>query len=285
MQTYIARQHLAIKPESVHAYFDRVAFWIKTPADKAALDYLQSNSGHCFHRQKAARFDKSYRQWVDLKQPNQNALAWIADRNDAYINRAEVALDAVFSNWADRDDARDFLDWSIIRNWHGQQRVVIVGERNPTRYDGSRYARNSIKIYPCPHSRVTGELHCLHIEWRLNDIRAMRRAGINSGSDLLEFNHRKFWEKRLLLLEVEPERLGRLLNNRNNQTRNRQPRFVTYSHGKKVNVDGRMGAVVVNSVSSIQELIDRYGSEVRLKRVMRSIGNEGWLPGSDDKNG
>jgi hypothetical protein len=60
---------------------------------------------------------------------------------------------------------------------------------------------------------VTGELWCLHLEWRLRSLKAVRAAGIESGEDLIGFNHREFWQKRLLLFDVDRQRLGRLIRN------------------------------------------------------------------------
>ena len=57
---------------------------------------------------------------------------------------------------------------------------------------------------------MTGELNCLHLEWHLNGVRAVWNAGILSGADLLKWDHRAFWNKRLLLYEIEPWRLGKI---------------------------------------------------------------------------
>jgi hypothetical protein len=72
-----------------------------------------------------------------------------------------------------------------------------------TRYDADRAAQNGIVFYKEDHSRITGEEYCLHLEWRLNRLRAVRAAGIETGQDLLKFDHRAFWQKRLRLYEVD----------------------------------------------------------------------------------
>jgi hypothetical protein len=143
----------------------------------------------------------------------------------------------------------------------------------------SRRAPNSIVFYQPGFSRITGELNVLHLEWRLNRLRSVRNAGIESGRDLLAFDHRQFWEKKLLLYDIEPERLGRLLRNRSTGRRSRRSAIGNYGHGGQFNLDGRTGHVLINSVGSVQELIDRYGSWLRLHRVLSRMVTESLLPG------
>jgi hypothetical protein len=42
---------------------------------------------------------------------------------------------------------------------------------NGSRYDPSRAAPQRIVVYSEKNSRVTGELNCLHLEWRLKGLR------------------------------------------------------------------------------------------------------------------
>jgi hypothetical protein len=60
-------------------------------------------------------------------------------------------------------------------------------------------------------SRVTREINCLHLEWRLKGLKAVRAAGINSGRDLLVSDHVGFWQKRLRLYDVDRRLLGQLM--------------------------------------------------------------------------
>jgi hypothetical protein len=97
--------------------------------------------------------------------------------------------------------------------------------------------------------------------------------GIQTGRDLLNFDHRSFWQKRLLFQTVDPDQLGRLIRNRNAGKRSR------VSDDTAV----RTGHVFVNSVSSIQELIDKYRKLGKLSRILQTIPNEGWLPSSQSE--
>ena len=118
-------------------------------------------------------------------------MAWVASRSDAFINQAEIALDYCFDIGADRDDAADFLDQRLIRRWHGKLQLIKKlytdwqGRTRlsaQSRYDAGRWAPNSLVLYKEEEfSRITGELNCLHIEWRLCGGRALRSAGIYRG--------------------------------------------------------------------------------------------------------
>jgi hypothetical protein len=266
----IAATTTLTKTESVWPFFDKVAVWLRRPASKTALAELKKQCGHLHVGNHRARFDGNFRQRLELKQPTDAALRWLAARDDALINQIEVALDFIFGNWADRDDAYDFLNRHLVRRWHGKrQEIRVYAGKAQTRYDGPRAARNSLVLYRQEFSRVTGELCAVHFEWRLRGARAVRGAGISSGQCLLKFDHRAFWERRLLLCDIEPERLGRYLRNQTEGSKSR----VT---GK---LDSRTGHVVINGCSTVQEIIDRY-SRLRIQRVMTRLPVNDWLPAS-----
>ena len=63
-------------------------------------------------------------------------------------------------------------------------------------YEGKRGAPNLIAMYADKCSKVTGEVHCVHLDWRISRSYAIRRAGISNVRDLVHFDHRKFWSER-----------------------------------------------------------------------------------------
>ena len=71
----------------------------------------------------------------------------------------------------------------------------------------------------------------------LNGLKAVRRAGIKSGQDLLEFDHRRFWKKRLQFYEVDRGRLGRLIRNRRSSKRSRTTEMQQRGNWGMVDVD------------------------------------------------
>jgi hypothetical protein len=152
---------------------------------------------------------------------------------------------------------------------------VHPGKRG-TRYDGPRTAANTTKLYKDDYSRITGETDVTRIEWRLNGSRALRAAGIHSARDLLDFDHYRFWKKRLRLFGVDIERLGRLF------------RIGKRGRKRSLPTDERMGRTLLNSVleerkedgvvvARVQKLIDNYGS-ARIRRALVPIAVDALLP-------
>jgi hypothetical protein len=278
----IPRRPTPIKPSAICTYFDKIQFWVLTPLDSMTIASLerQCGRGGIHVGDKPAKFGPRYRQRIELRQPSDEALAWLAGHDDALINRVEIAIDFVFNSWAERDDECEFLHRHIARRWHGKNQEIrliksdsdvgddVVGG---TRYDAGRWAPNGIVFYPEHHSRVTGELACLHLEWRLNGLKSVQAAGIKSGGDFLEFNHRQFWKKHLLLSEVDIERLGRLNRNHVKGKRSR-------ANQTAARINRRTGEAIQRSYFTVQELIDRQKQYYRVHRALSPISIEFLLP-------
>ena len=284
----IPRRPTPIKPTAIHAYFDKIQFWVLNRLDHETIASLreQCGRGGLYVDNRRKRFDGRFRQRIELRQPFDNAIAWLAQRDDALVNRVEIAIDYVFKSWADRDDAWEFLHRHLVRRWHGKRQEIRLITSNPdsgddvfggTRYDAGRWAPNGTVFYLEKHSRITGEVACLHLEWRLNRLKAVRAAGIESGRDLLEFNHREFWQKRLLLYYVDRERLGRLIRNRSKGKRNRVSK-VDQAGRYRIYIDGRTGETHVRAHYTAQELIDKLRPLIRINRALVPIPNELLLP-------
>jgi hypothetical protein len=291
------------KPRAVRPYFDKLQIWLPVPANDEELAQAKSGCGQggLFSECKTARFDAKFQQRIELRQPTDAGLHWAAKHHDGLVNRLEVTLDYVFDCEADRDAAFNFFHRHLVRRWHGKkQKIKLVRgdssrrsrkrsepqlveeiEVGETRYDAGR-APNKIVFYQEEFTRVTGELHCLHLEWHLNGVRSLRSAGIHSLADLLQFDHRGFWRKRLLLFEIDAEKLGRLVRNKRNRTRSRTAAFGTYRFGHLFNRDAKFGNLMIRACVTAQELIDRTGATFRVHRALVGIptGFFDGLPGS-----
>ncbi len=154
-------------------------------------------------------------------------------------------------------------------------------EDGETRYDGPRWAPNLLVLYKDDCSRITGEPYCLHVEWKANGVRAVRGTGIHSPADLANFDHRTFWQERLRLVDVDPERLGRLIRNRHDGGKSRTGDIQTRKWDRlRWNADEYYGRAAV-ACGSMQELLDKYGAKYRIHRIVTSIPNGDWLLGRD----
>ena len=297
----IPRRTTPIKPTAREAYFDKISFWLANPLDRNTLASLERECGQggLYAEDRSARWSRRYRQRIEFKQPSDQALRWLGRRDDALINRVEIAIDYIYRNRGETEDAFGFLHRHLVRRWHGkrQQIKLVRGDRSSsrnnravevvddigaaqTRYDAGR-APNKVVFYCKQYSRITGELNCLHLEWHLNGKRATQRAGIKVGQDLAEFNYRQFWQVRLLLYRVDAERLGRLIRNRSRGKRSRTSQFEQWGDRFTVNIDAKTGSVHIHACDTVQELIDKlkrsFGFD-RIRRALVPISNESLLP-------
>lgn len=267
------------KPANVLCYFDKLQTWFRNPLSRITLGKLRKNCGKggLYFENSPARFDWAFKQRVEFRQPDDCLLNWLAERDGALINRIEITLDLIFTCSVKRDDAFEFIDRHLIRRWHSHKHEVRIYrssgnsyervhiDNGQSRYDGGRWAPNSIVTYVEDFSRATGERFCLHHEWRARGVRAVRGTGISTAKDLVGFDYRKFWDERLLLADVQPAKIGALLRKRSNPDKNRER-------------DARTGHVIISSVATMQELFDKYGSLLRLSRIADRIDHRHLLP-------
>jgi hypothetical protein len=253
------------KPIAVNAYFDLIQIWRREPLDDEAYSWLKSQCGSLYRENKPARHDYRLCQRLEMKQLSEVGLRWLISQDDAYLNRLEVALDLHFLSEEERDEAFKFIHHHFIRRNRGRKQQIVLLRGGPgnkservshidladTFYDARRGSRNLFVAYKQDYSRITGEvLPVLHIEWRVNGIRSLRRLGIQSVADLDKFDFRRFWARHLLLVDLAPETLGRLVRNRLEGTKSRT----------STQQDRRAGSSLLKSCGgSIQELLDKHG--------------------------
>jgi hypothetical protein len=278
---------IQIEPLAVHPSIDRFQAWLPKPATYAELRQLRSD-GLIYVINAPARFDHRYLQCLQFLRPRKASLDWLAPRSDALLNRIEIALDYIFDCRRVQDSGLYLLHRSVVRRWHSPKQEIRLYRADSlgrpirvydifdaeTRYDAGRWARNVMITYREHHSRITGEPYVLHHEWRANGAQAVRATGINSPRDLLNFDHRAFWQRRFLLYEIDEELLGRLLRNRNERTRRRAEQRC----GLKS--DRRVGQTFSASYSTVQEIIDGLRHLVRIDRALVPLPIEPWLPPS-----
>ena len=282
------------KPINVYGYFDRIQFWLKLPIGDAQIEHLkrQCGKGGIYVENRRARFNPKYVQRIELKQPTKSALTWLSHRQDAFINVVEVALDLVFETLLDRDATKELFDKHFIRSWHRKDQQIVFLKRQAdgaperiynfsraqTRYDATGWKANSTVIYKESHTRVTGELNCVHIEWRLKGAKSVCNAGFKTGNDLLRFDHRSFWKKKLKLSYIDPERLGRYLRNKATKGKTKSSQIQKDRFGIVRNFDRKLGMIILNSANTIQELLDEYKQPFRLEKIIEALPVNSYLP-------
>jgi hypothetical protein len=208
-----------IKPLAIYPYFDVVTVWFKRPLSRKNRDLLRRHCGPGTRPMRPSPW-LNFREGWRLHQPSDKALAMLARRSGVHINYAEFALDWIFETEDEREHAFGFVDLTHVKKHHHQQELRYC---RGTRYTASRHAAINFVAYDDKPCRVTGEVCCLHLEWRVRRPRTLRRLGMHCIADLLEFDHRQFWEERLLLYEVDVAKLGRRHRNHCRSSRGQAP--------------------------------------------------------------
>ena len=261
-------------PIGAYAYFDQVRLWVERPLTRLELAPIAAECVYLQACNEPSRFlAGKYRQLLRLHRPSSVALEWVA-KSGGLLNYAEVALDALFDNLAQRDDAECFWRYAWCRRHHNKRDGVRFHENS--RYDGSRYRPRITDLYPQSHSRVTGELNCLHFEVRFNGKESCEAVGITPFS-LLDFDFNRFWSEYLLGFNVDEERLGRLVRNRANGTKSRTAPMVRLGN-RQVNLDRRLGATILNGSETLQQALDRFGGIGKLRPALKPVEVGAYLP-------
>ena len=104
-------------PQQSIPYCDVIGGWLRDPLGPEDLAHLDSLCGGKLGRRiRKPRFrrndrpDHEYGQRLTLRQPSSAALAYLAKRNDFFLNYSELALDRIY---ADRDELLGALQFVI----------------------------------------------------------------------------------------------------------------------------------------------------------------------------
>ena len=219
----------SIRPEEVLdliiakvPYIDRMTVWfLREP--HFDMDYLEQ---HCGQRPKlrnkkmrhsAAEFTRLVRYQLELFQPTQEALRYLAreteNRVRYYINYVEIPLDFIARMQENVKTIRRFFDRCWVKKWHVNKRLVRIAKDDydfsddvfadtGTTYYSPRKATVNYVIYSDKPSKMNG-MPCCHLEVRLNGHPTLRRLRLDSfGAYLPSDFLYSFWERHLTLRTV-----------------------------------------------------------------------------------
>jgi hypothetical protein len=206
----IANLALAIKPTRIDAYPDTLRVWLRTPLSSDQFRWLQLQCGKLQPFHHASRFDLRYRFRLDIQQPSYEAVKFLNQQSDAVLTRTDEALDFVFDIAAKRQQAYELIDRHLYKRYHRRQHGIRYC--GGTRYTAPHKIKTKVVMYDSKESRISGEVECLHVEYRMFGQAALRRHGIDSLADILGLNRRQFWNQHLLLYGLDVEVLARRLH-------------------------------------------------------------------------
>ena len=264
-----------INPCGIYAYLDKVHIWLSRPLSQGQLDWLKQQCGgmHVDHQPK--RWDRIYQQRLQLQRPNREALQSLSTLMGGRLNYVEFGLDWIFDDEEERDQAFALVSRYHVKRWHGKQRITFA---KTTRYTGQRRAPNVLASYADKASRITREPYCVHLEWRINGVEPLRRAGITCIRDLMNFDHRHFWQSRLLMRAFNPGELGKQFNIHVAGKGRRRTQWIKFHGAFAYDYDLRAGGILVRAQSSTQMLIDTYGKRFPVNRCLIEINVRHLLP-------
>ncbi|MBB5053320.1 hypothetical protein HNQ36_003311 [Afipia massiliensis] len=219
-----------------------------------------------------------FREQVQLVGANRVALAYLASRDDRIprgngalpkrdrqpplIIYLEIALDIILANEQILREAFAAFKRCFVQLWNGKNESIEFD--NGGMSTGRRWNGKYLSAYISKPSPVTGEVDCLHIEYRICSARAVRAVGIASIADLLAFDFRAFWQKHLVLRDVDIARLGRHSLNKRFGKRRQEPGPDDRRTGQ---VLWRAYAYDKSGSLCVQALIQNYGSGPFLKNI------------------
>jgi hypothetical protein len=263
-----------IRPAGIMAYPDMVTVWLKTPlrhSDRNRLNAQCSGGLHVsWHPMKS---DHNYQQRLQLRQPTAEALHSLAHLDDVLINQLELALDWTFDHERQRDRADAFVSQYHVKRWHGKQEITFF---KSTRYTGPPRAPNNFVSYADKPCRLTGEVFCLHLEWRIKGVPALRRAGITTVRELLSLDLHQFWQDRLILRAVDHRALGRQHNRL--PTDQQMIQLSADNASLPYDLDTIAGARLVQHCGSTQAVVDQYRKSLNVGRCLVPIEVPQLLP-------
>lgn len=215
------------KPSAVHGVvygFDRVTLWLDRPELPISRRRLRL---HCAGLRVAACQPPYQARWklkVELLQPTHRCLKLLA-RSIGWdvavlVNYLEVAADVPANDDSEAVSRRDaVLASAQMRYQHDRAMRCLTTWYYGRRNRGTARCPNVLAIYADKPSKLNCVVRplkearpCLHIEWRASGSATLESMGVVSLDDLVQFDHRAFWDKHLrMYLLPKPTALGRLL--------------------------------------------------------------------------
>jgi len=273
-------------PSAVYPFFDKIGVWVQEPLD---LDERNAVRRHCLLKRKLysdlrpAGFDPRWRQRLEIYQPTPKAVQTLLSlRRRHYFNYFEPALDWIYDDSWDRDQARAALNHYFVKRY--RRRDYDPPRDYGTYYSGPRKTATNPVIYSDRVCKLTGELFCVHMDWRMRGKANLENAGIHSLEDLLQFDHRAFWQARLLLLAVDDlRRLGRIHNNHFCGTRRRRD-WIEFYGSLYWDMDAWLGRIL-HTLFDTQQLLDRFGTKFAVRKCLVAVDASHLLPAQSDRLG
>lgn len=215
-----------IEPEIVFGY-DRITMWSDHNSFPGGLDVLR---GHCKKFEEfpgLMPFNPQFKSKIQIRQPTKKCLrilaAALGSNISVRVNYVEFSCDIP------AESKKQALHWrnkflASARMKNQRQSVVRDDEYKSNYYYGRRAnedrskRRSVLAVYADKPSKVQNARPtddtppCLHLEFRVASSTRLASLGIVTIEDMINFNHKSFWNENIAMYELpKPTKLGRLL--------------------------------------------------------------------------
>ena len=139
-----------------------------------------------------------WQQGIILQSPTRAALEIAAtiSTKDLIPVRLDPCLDHIQPDQQTADIYTDFMQKHAIQSNVRTETLMCVD----TSYSARHRGRTNLVMYSTKLDKVTGQ-HCAHIEIRIKGGAKLKRMGLGTIQQILDFDHSAFWEKHLILID------------------------------------------------------------------------------------
>lgn len=242
-------------------YFDAVNLRLPDLLPPRRLKEIQTHAAGVAD-QRPGRYLPELPILLSVKQPRPRGLELLAGLDGGLVNYIEPARDLLLGNVDAAEDLHDRFNQHFLQPWHGQHETCFRahGTTSYTKEPGSRGLR--FVWYADQPCRWTNREGCFHLEGRHVGADSVRRAGITTPRDLLDFDFDRYWSRHLQLYRLDFDQLGRFNNNRVRGSRRRKANidrcgnWDAYEGGILFRVLGRDAP---DQDAELQRFVDHYG--------------------------
>ncbi len=194
------------RPRTAVAYVDTVAFLMN---QQPPNEFWQSIRPHCgsatMRRSRVGH--GTVRVLVNQPQPQAiKAVADLEEKRYVTVQALHVALDFMADTPEEAANLTTWLRARFVKRWRGKHRRRDF--RRTAYWSAQRWGSNNLAMYGDRPSKLTGR-PCAHLEWRVSGTSQVKALGIRYPRHLGTFDPAEFWQKRLVLREVDMIALGK----------------------------------------------------------------------------
>lgn len=200
------------------SYIDSVEIQQNSYFKADFLRFMQANCGGAYGPTRVNPTPELGFNSLWLHQPSREAIEYLADK-PCRIVRVHIALDLLPATRRTAKELQEYLARTLLLDSRSTEPVTwFVGEKQGSSTGATTYFKFSTRhtagktatLYSDRVSKVTGQ-PCCHLELRIVRDRTLRSIGLESGLDLLHLDHKRFWNRHLVLAQPpSAEELGKV---------------------------------------------------------------------------